>query len=64
VFWGKFLTFMVVPVLPVGTGSAQMIANTQAPNTAKAGSNDSLQNEIGAGRGSVTKPYSSLYHQP
>lgn len=58
--WGKFLAF-TAPVLLVGTANAQMIDNTQAPNTAKAGINKSLQDEIGAGRGSVTTPNSSLY---
>ena len=32
---------------------AQMIDNTQAPNTAKAGINKSLLDEIGAGRGDL-----------
>jgi cytochrome c2 len=40
---------------------AQMIDNTQAPNTAKAGINKSLLDEIGAGRGSVLTPDSSIY---
>jgi hypothetical protein len=35
---------------------AQMIDNTQAPNTAKAGINKSLTDEIGAGRGDVLTP--------
>jgi cytochrome c2 len=40
---------------------AQMIDNTQAPNTAKAGINKSLLDEIGAGRGDVLTPNSSIY---
>jgi hypothetical protein len=40
---------------------AQMIDNTQATNTAGAGINKSLTDEIGAGRGSVLIPNSSLY---
>lgn len=39
----------------------QMIDNTQATSTANAGINKSLSDEIGAGRGSVTTPGSSLY---
>ena len=40
---------------------AQMIDNTQAPNTAKAGINKSLLDEIGAGRGDVMTAGSSVY---
>lgn len=40
---------------------AQMIDNTQAPNTAKAGINKSLLDEIGAGRGDVMTQGSSVY---
>ena len=40
---------------------AQMIDNTQATNTAAAGINKSLTDEIGAGRGSVMTPGSSIY---
>ena len=43
------------------SASAQMIDNTQAPNTAKAGINKSLLDEIGAGRGDVMTPGSSMY---
>lgn len=52
---GSFLHPSVV------VSAAQMIDNTQAPNTAKAGINKSLQDEIGAGRGDVTTPGSSIY---
>jgi len=41
--------------------SAQMIDNTQATNTANAGINKSLSDEVGAGRGDVLTPGSSLY---
>lgn len=59
--WGKVLAFTVAAALLVSAASAQMIDNTQAPNIAKAGINQSLQDEIGAGRGSITMPNSSLY---
>src|SRR5436309_9744570 len=39
---------------------AQMIDNTQASSTAKAGINKSLADEIGAGRGNVNTPGSSM----
>jgi len=39
----------------------QSIDQTQAPNTAKAGINKSLSDEIGAGRGNISTPNSSLY---
>src|ERR1700716_1489470 len=41
--------------------SAQMIDNTQATNTASAGINKSLSDEIGAGRGGVLTSNSSVY---
>lgn len=41
--------------------AAQMIDNTQAPSTAKAGINKSLLDEIGAGRGSSTTQGSSTH---
>src|SRR5215831_1745288 len=41
--------------------SAQMVDNTQAPNTAKAGINKSLLDEIGAGRGDFMTVGSSSY---
>jgi len=57
----KFLTFVVFTGLLMGMAAqAQMIDNTQAPNTAKAGINKSLQDEIGAGRGSLSTPNSSM----
>ena len=47
-------------VLLVGA-QAQMIDNTQAPSTAKAGINKSLLDETGAGRGDVMTPNSSIF---
>jgi mono/diheme cytochrome c family protein len=41
--------------------TAQMIDNTQATSTANAGINKSLADEIGAGRGDVLTPNSSIY---
>jgi hypothetical protein len=40
---------------------AQMIDNTQATSTSNAGVNKSLADEIGAGRGNVLSPGSSIY---
>ena len=54
-------TVVAALLLAGGTVSAQMIDNTQAPNTAKAGINKSLLDEIGAGRGDVMTPNSSVY---
>src|SRR5438477_7410269 len=51
----------VLIILFVCSARAQMIDNTQAPNTAKAGINKSLADEIGAGRGDVLTPGSSIY---
>jgi hypothetical protein len=48
-------------VVCISSLHAQMIDNTQAPNTAKAGINKSLADEIGAGRGDVLTPNSSIY---
>ncbi|HST10177.1 MAG TPA: multicopper oxidase domain-containing protein [Terriglobales bacterium] len=58
---GRFLSFAMAAGLSIGTAvQAQMIDNNQAPNVAKAGINKSLQDEIGAGRGNVTTPGSSM----
>jgi cytochrome c2 len=48
-------------VLLAAAGEAQMIDNTQATSTANAGINKSLSDEVGAGRGDVLTPKSSLY---
>ncbi|HTT63778.1 MAG TPA: di-heme oxidoredictase family protein [Bryobacteraceae bacterium] len=60
---GKFLSqFGVVMLLSLSdVAHAQLIDNTQATNTAKAGINKSLSDEIGAGRGNILTPGSSLY---
>jgi len=48
--------------LVLGQGArAQLIDQTQAPNNVKAGIAKSLQNEIGAGRGNVMTPGSSIF---
>jgi len=52
---------VIVPFLMGDAALGQMTDNTQATNTAKAGINKSLSDEIGAGRGSVTTPDSSIY---
>jgi hypothetical protein len=55
-------TLVAAAVLLMATAAqAQMIDNTQAPNTAKAGINKSLLDEIGAGRGDVMTAGSSVY---
>jgi hypothetical protein len=55
-----FLTTLLLS-LSLPAVHAQMIDNTQATNTAAAGINKSLTDEIGAGRGTVLIPGSSLY---
>src|SRR5579863_7414180 len=55
-----FLTTLLLS-LSLPAVHAQMIDNTQATNTAAAGINKSLTDEIGAGRGTVLTPGSSLY---
>ena len=60
--WGRVLSFASVAVVFAGMAAqAQMIDNTQAPNTAKAGINKSLLDQIGAGRGDVMTAGSSVY---
>src|SRR5581483_3605485 len=61
--WRKFLrgNFLAMFLALITTAQAQMIDNTQAPNTARAGINKSLSDEIGAGRGNVMMPGSSVY---
>ncbi len=59
---GKVVGFIGGLLLLAGAAvQAQMIDNTQAPNTAKAGINKSLLDEIGAGRGDVMTSGSSVY---
>jgi hypothetical protein len=55
------ITVTAAVLLLVSLSTAQMIDNTQAPNTAKAGINKSLLDEVGAGRGDVMTPGSSIY---
>ncbi len=43
------------------TAHAQLVDNTQAPNVAKGGINKSLADEIGAGRGDIMTPGSSIF---
>ncbi len=57
----KILYGIITWVLAVGWANAQMIDNTQAPNTAKAGINKSLLHEIGAGRGDKMTQDSSTF---
>jgi len=57
----RILTAAVAVLAFAGIAAAQMIDNTQAPNTAKAGINKSLLDQIGAGRGSITTQESSIY---
>ena len=59
---GIVIGFTGSALLLLGIGAqAQMIDNTQAPNTANAGINKSLLDEIGAGRGDVMTSGSSIY---
>jgi hypothetical protein len=59
---GKANTFSCLALLLCGVaGRAQMIDNTQATSTSNAGINKSLADEIGAGRGNLLTPGSSIY---
>src|SRR5438874_7991878 len=61
-YWKRITGFSYIAwLLAVACAQAQMIDNTQAPNTAKAGINKSLLDEIGAGRGDVMTPGSSVF---
>jgi len=60
-FWGRTVGFAASVLLLGVAMQAQMIDNTQAPNTAKAGINKSLLDEIGPGRGDVMTVGSSVY---
>jgi hypothetical protein len=57
----RWLLTAIFSVILVSHAFAQMIDNTQAPNTAKAGINKSLLDEIGAGRGDWNTAGSSVY---
>src|SRR5215472_8105558 len=50
---------LVLFVAPIA--GAQLVDNNLAPNTAKAGINKSLADEVGPGRGDIMTPYSSLF---
>src|SRR5260370_14378365 len=59
---GLKVTFVVILTALIAPAAlAQLIDNNQAPNTAKAGINKSLADEIGAGRGDIMTPNSSLF---
>jgi len=58
---GKLLALTAGALLIGLSAQAQLIDNTQAPNTAGAGINKSLTEEVGAGRGNVMMPNSSMY---
>jgi len=58
--WASLIR-MGVALVFVAQAHAQMIDNTQAPSTAKAGINKSLLDEIGAGRGNWATPQSSVF---
>ena len=60
-FVGRIVVLTGGALLLAVAASAQMIDNTQATNTAGAGINKSLTDEIGAGRGGVLTPNSSLF---
>jgi len=55
------LDLLLLVVIATSNCSAQLTDQTQAPNTAQAGIAKSLQDEVGAGRGDVYTPDSSLF---
>src|SRR5215813_14053079 len=57
----KFAGLMGLVLLVVPVAHAQLVDNNLAPNTAKAGINKSLADEIGPGRGDIMTPNSSLF---
>lgn len=60
--WGRVAGFLSAAcLLLVSATQGQMIDNTQATNTANAGINKSLADEIGTGRGNVLTPNSSIF---
>src|SRR5258708_2614949 len=67
-FWGismpsgaRFVGFSIVLLVSAAVVSAQMVDNTQAQPRFRAGINKSLPAEIGAGRGNVMIPDSSIF---
>jgi hypothetical protein len=61
--WARMIfSYSIGTLLLLSTvGHAQMIDNTQAPNTVKAGIHKSLLDEIGSGRGNVMTSGSSVF---
>src|SRR4029077_10306264 len=60
--WITILALTSAALLGLALGThAQMIDNTQAQNTAMGGIHKSLLDEVGAGRGDVYTPGSSIY---
>ena len=59
--WRQTVFTCTFILLLTAAGQTQMIDNTQATSTANAGINKSLSDEVGAGRGDVLTPNSSLY---
>jgi hypothetical protein len=59
--WGKIIGFVGSALLLGVAAQAQMIDNMQAPNTARAGINKSLLDQIGPGRGDAATVGSSCY---
>src|SRR5438128_5135789 len=57
----RLIVSLALPLLLTNVAWGQMIDNTQASNNANAGINKSLLDEIGAGRGDVMTPNSSIY---
>src|SRR5918993_1347652 len=53
--------FPVLPTLITATALAQLPDKTRTPNVAGEGINKSFSQQIGAGRGSITTPGSSLF---
>lgn len=58
----RILLQLLLPALLGLCASAQLVDQTQAPNTAKAGIYKSLEQQTGAGRGDVKTPYTSIYN--
>lgn len=57
----RLLALLLLLVIATGNCFAQLTDQTQAPNNAQAGIAKSLLDEIGAGRGNVDTPDSSLF---
>lgn len=57
----RFSVFAMITAFLASAAWAQLVDQTLAPNTAKVGILKSLQSEIGAGRGDVMTPTSSIF---